>query len=321
MAIALWVFRRPSVHAASEAVKINVMGEWLHPDDDTSIIVAVRRVAPEDHQNQVRIMMVTRGEGGGNATGSEDRTGARLAAGERGLRRALQRSGTIDIFNIDSVDFFYNHERTAHQVSFWGNETLPADHADHPHDATRRVHRLHALAERRARQPPAGRALHLGRGQGRAPRPCFPEQRTGRSPQPLAGEEDFGGSTTATGGTTTAADYHWFVPRRPTWSTVAGVWTGTTRPTSGRPARARRWARPRRGPRSRPDSEVGHTTQSRVMFNGRRRRAAVLRLRTPTSRSNRTPTPTTPNPLAGKDDAILYGASKPAPGWSPARDA
>ena len=51
--------------------------------------------------------MITRGEGGGNAVGTE--IGPAL-----GLRRenedrvAHYRSGTVDIFNLDRVDFFYN---------------------------------------------------------------------------------------------------------------------------------------------------------------------------------------------------------------------
>ena len=67
--------------------------------------------------------MVTRGEGGGNAVGTE--IGPAL-----GLRRenedrvAHYRSGTVDIFNLDRVDFFYNQSAPLTQY-FWGDdETL-----------------------------------------------------------------------------------------------------------------------------------------------------------------------------------------------------
>jgi hypothetical protein len=38
-------------------------------------------------------------------------------------RVAHHRSGTIDVFNIDSVDFFYNQGAPLTR-SFWGNDTL-----------------------------------------------------------------------------------------------------------------------------------------------------------------------------------------------------
>ncbi len=122
-AIALWVAPAASAapYTASEAVKINVMGEWAHPDDDTSIIGPCG-VWHQRYDVKCGIIMVTRGEGGGNATGTE--IGPAL-----GLRRenedrvAHYRSGTIDIFNIDSVDFFYNTSAPLTQF-FWGTETL-----------------------------------------------------------------------------------------------------------------------------------------------------------------------------------------------------
>ena len=82
------------------------MGEWAHPDDDTSIIGPCG-VWHQRYGVRCGIIMVTRGEGGGNAVGTE--IGPAL-----GLRRenedrvAHYRSGTVDIFNLDRVDFFYN---------------------------------------------------------------------------------------------------------------------------------------------------------------------------------------------------------------------
>src|SRR4051794_27027276 len=109
-------------YKASSAVKINVMGEWAHPDDDTSIIGPCG-VWHQRYDTKCGIIMVTRGEGGGNAVGTE--IGPAL-----GLRRenedrvAHYRSGTVDIFNLDRVDFFYNQSAPLTQF-FWGqDETL-----------------------------------------------------------------------------------------------------------------------------------------------------------------------------------------------------
>ena len=111
-----------AAYKAPQAVKIDVMGEWAHPDDDTSIIGPCG-VWHERYGVRCGIIMVTRGEGGGNAVGTE--IGPPL-----GLRRenedrvAHYRSGTVDIFNLDRVDFFYNQSAPLTQ-HFWGErETL-----------------------------------------------------------------------------------------------------------------------------------------------------------------------------------------------------
>src|ERR1041384_7120399 len=61
---------RAAQYTASSAVKINVMGEWAHPDDDTSIIGPCG-VWHQRYGVRCGIIMVTRGEGGGNAVASE----------------------------------------------------------------------------------------------------------------------------------------------------------------------------------------------------------------------------------------------------------
>ena len=78
----------PTANSIDNPVKINVMGEWAHPDDDTSIIGPCG-VWHQRYGVRCGIIMVTRGEGGGNAVGTGDRPGARPAARERGPRRAL----------------------------------------------------------------------------------------------------------------------------------------------------------------------------------------------------------------------------------------
>jgi LmbE family N-acetylglucosaminyl deacetylase len=111
-----------AAYKAPDAVKVDVMGEWAHPDDDTSIIGPCG-VWHQRYGVRCGLIMVTRGEGGGNAVGSE--IGPAL-----GLRRENEdrvahfRSGTVDIFNLDRVDFFYNTSAPLTQF-FWGqDETL-----------------------------------------------------------------------------------------------------------------------------------------------------------------------------------------------------
>jgi LmbE family N-acetylglucosaminyl deacetylase len=106
-------------YVADRATKIDVMGEWAHPDDDTSIIGPCG-VWHQRYGVKCGVIMVTRGEGGGNAVGTE--LGPAL-----GLRRenedrvAHYRSGTVDIFNLDRIDFFYNQSAPLTQY-FWDEE-------------------------------------------------------------------------------------------------------------------------------------------------------------------------------------------------------
>ena len=69
------------------------------------------------------VIQVTRGEGGGNATGTE-------AGPDLGLRRENEdrvahfRSGTLDLFYVDRVDFFYNQSAPLTQRIWDEHETL-----------------------------------------------------------------------------------------------------------------------------------------------------------------------------------------------------
>ena len=157
-----------AAYTASSAVKINVMGEWAHPDDDTSIIGAVRGLAPalwrplRDHHGHPR-----RGRRQRRRVG--DRAGARPAARERGSRRALplRHGGHLQ---PRPRRLLLQPERAADAVLLEPRRDAAARRADHPHDPARRLHRVHADARRRPRQPPAGRAPHLG-GHARGGRP------------------------------------------------------------------------------------------------------------------------------------------------------
>src|SRR3954469_4221476 len=108
--------RPPTPYVADRSTKIDVMGEWAHPDDDTSIIGPCG-VWHQRFGVRCGVIQVTRGEGGGNAVGTE--IGPAL-----GLRRenedrvAHYRSGTYDLFYLDKVDFFYNQSAPLTQY-FW----------------------------------------------------------------------------------------------------------------------------------------------------------------------------------------------------------
>ncbi len=308
-------------YTADKAVKINVMGEWAHPDDDTSIIGPCG-VWHQRYDVKCGIIMVTRGEGGGNATGTE--IGQAL-----GLRRenedriAHYRSGTTDIFNVDSVDFFYNTSAPLSQF-FWGNETL------------RRITRIirmtqpdvyigftPSLGAGHGNHQMAGRYIWEGVKAAADPN-MFPDQLTG--PNALSTwqvKKVFsGGSTSGSGGTTSSADCTTgFVPAATNMDTVAGVWTGYDSPyqwpagnVAGQAA-----GTPKSWAQVATEGGRAYPTQSRVMtqtaVNPGCSRFGMTDSFVP-FQSN-TNADGSANATAGKDDAILYGATKKDPGGLP----
>src|SRR3954451_16541126 len=213
-------------YTASGAVKLNVLGEWAHPDDDTSIIGPCG-VWHQRYDVRCGIIMVTRGEGGGNAAGTE-------LGQELGLRRENEdrvahfRSGTVDIFNLDRVDFFYNQTAPLTQLIWGENETL------------RRVTLIIRMTQPEiyigfpptldaghGNHQQAGRLIWEGMKAAADPS-MFPEQLRGSHAlstwQVKKVFQSFGRNA-GTGGTTTAPDCTTgFVPAGP--DNVAGVWTG-----------------------------------------------------------------------------------------------
>ena len=214
-------------------MKLDVLGEWAHPDDDTSIIGPCG-VWHQRYGVRCGIIMVTRGEGGGNAVGTE--LGPAL-----GLRRenedrvAHYRSGTVDIFNLDRVDFFYNTSAPLTQ-DFWGeDETL------------RRITRIIRMTQPEiyigftpslnaghGNHQQAGRYIWEGVKAAADPA-MFPEQL--RGPHALSTwqvKKVFsGGSTTPRHAAAPRPRAHCttgFIPAPTNLDTVAGVWTGYDSP-------------------------------------------------------------------------------------------
>ncbi len=312
---------KPPAYKAGKGVKINVMGEWAHPDDDTSIIGPCG-VWHDRYGTRCGIIMVTRGEGGGNGVGTE--LGPAL-----GLRRenedrvAHYRSGTVDVFNLDKVDFFYNTNAPLTQ-SIWGT------------DALRKITRIirmtqpdvyigfnPTLAAGHGNHQQAGRYIYEGILAAADPTK-FPEQLSG--PNALSTwqvKKAFlsGGFNAGTGGNPNAANCTTgFVPGATALDTVAGVWTGYDSPYTWPKGNvqgvdagtAKSWAQvAAEGARAYP-------TQSRIMYQDK---ADPGCSRFAQSFSTVPFQPSVidgaANPLAGRDDAALYGASKQDPGGLP----
>src|SRR3954451_4496334 len=304
-----------AAYKAGKATKINVLGEWAHPDDDTSIIGPCG-VWHQRYGVKCGIIMVTRGEGGGNAVASEigPALGLRRENEDRG---AHYRSGTVDIFNLDRVDFFYNQSAPLTQ-SFWGeNETL------------RRVTRIirmtqpdiyigftPTLAAGHGDHQEAGGYIWVGIKAAAEPA-MFPEQLTG--PDALSTwqvKKAFSGGATAppppqgtqfpTPDCTTG-----FVPSG--LDNVGGVWTGYDSPylwpagnIQGKPAGTPKiWAQVA------SEGASAYPTQSRTMQMGLIA-AGCSRFGMTNNFVPFQPNVNvdgSPNANAGKDDAILYGAT------------
>ncbi len=314
---------RSHEYVADKDTKIDVMGEWAHPDDDTSIIGPCG-VWHQRYGTKCGIIMVSRGEGGGNSAGNE-------LGPDLGLRRenedrvAHYRSGTVDIFNLDRVDFFYNQSAPLTQY-FWDEE-----------ETLRRVTRVirttqpeiyigftPTLAAGHGNHQQAGRLIWEGVLAAADPTK-FPEQLKG--PDALSTwqvKKVFsGGSTAGTGGTTTAANCTTgFVPTPGTnLDTVAGVWTGYNSQykwpagnLQGKPVgSAKIWQQVA------DEGRAAYPTQSRVMYKGDSAPACSRFGMTQSFvpfQPNTSPDGTA-NPKAGLDDAILFGATKADPGGLP----
>ena len=331
-AVLLWAVAAsaapPTPYTAGKAVKLNVLGEWAHPDDDTSIIGPCG-VWHDRYGIRCGIIMVTRGEGGGNAVGSE-------IGPDLGLRRenedrvAHYRSGTVDIFNLDRIDFFYNTSAPLTQA-FWDREGSTLERV------TRIIRMTQpdvyigfnpSLVVGHGNHQQAGRYIWEGVKAAADPT-MFPEQLTG--PNALSTwqvKKVFsggftGGPTQGTGGNT--SDPHCttgFVPAATNTSTVAGVWTGYDSPYKWPAGNLQgiRAGQPKSWAQVAAEGSRAYPTQSRVMYQDTAlpgcSRFGMTDSYVP-FQPNVGADGTTPNPAAGKDDAIFDGATDPDPGGLP----
>jgi LmbE family N-acetylglucosaminyl deacetylase len=298
--------------SGQDPVKVNLMGVWAHPDDDTSIIGPCG-VWNQRFDIRCGIIMHTRGEGGSNSVGDE--SGPALGLRRENEDRASHfRSGTVDIFNTDLVDFFYNtsaplteffwgHERTLERTVRIIRETRPdvmvgfspagVGHGNHQYSGRMIWEAITAAAD------PARFPEHLADGL----EPWLVKKTTS------------GGSTQGSGGQAGPHCTTGFTPAANNLFTVHGVWTGYDSPyawlpgnVQGMPAGTfKTWAQIGR------EGNRAHPTQARLMEQG---------ITAPScSRWGVTQSfvPFQPNssPLAGRDDALFYGATIADPGGMP----
>jgi len=296
--------------------KIDVMGLWAHPDDDAGFITPCG-VWHQRYGVQCGIVMLTRGEGGSNSVGAE-------AGPALGLRRESEdrtshyRSGTVDIYNIDAVDFYYNTSAPLTE-EVWGSERIQRQvvHVIRQTQPEILVGFSPSLAVGHGNHQYAGRVIWEAAAMAADPTK-FPEQLRGRDAVRTWQVKTIlsGGLTTGTGGTTTQANCNaGFVPAATNPFTVVGTWTGYDSPykwlagnVQGQTAgTAMTWAQVGR------EGVFAHATQARPKFTGVQAPACQ---RYGISQSV---VPFQPNGSAanGRDDAILFGSVIQDPGGMP----
>jgi LmbE family N-acetylglucosaminyl deacetylase len=103
-------------------VDLDVLFIGAHPDDEAWALAAYGQWN-EYHDVQVGVITITRGEGGGNAVGTEEGLALGLLR-EDEERRAVGVAGIEHIYNLDQVDFYYtvSAELTADTLGY--DETL-----------------------------------------------------------------------------------------------------------------------------------------------------------------------------------------------------
>ena len=263
---------RTAATRRADAVKIDVMGEWAHPDDDTSIIgpcgvwhSALRRQVRRHHGHPRR--------GRRQRRRHRDRAGARAAARERGPRRALplghrrhlqprprrlllQPERAADAVLLGRARRRCAGSRavirtTQPEIYIGFTPTLDAGHGNHQQAGP-----LHLGGRARGRRPDAvPRAAARARtrsapGRSRrsspAARPPAPAARRPRRTAPPASP-------------------------RPALDTVAGVWTGYDSPykwPAGQPPGPARPGTPKSWAQVAHEGRAAYPTQSRMMFKG-----------------------------------------------------
>ncbi|MDR2454833.1 MAG: PIG-L family deacetylase [Bifidobacteriaceae bacterium] len=117
-----YVFGTPVQATGTNPMKINVMGVFAHPDDEASLATPCG-VWHDLYGIECGIIMLTRGEGGSNSVGDEASTDLGLRR-ENEDRTSHYRSGTINVFNIDRVDFYYNLSAPLTEQMWDAGETL-----------------------------------------------------------------------------------------------------------------------------------------------------------------------------------------------------
>lgn len=120
--------------AGSADGRLDVLFVGAHPDDEAGALSTLGQWNEYD-KAKVGVLTVTRGEGGGNASGTEEGPALGLLR-ENEERRAVGKAGVTDIHYLDKVDFYYtvstpltaetwDHDKTLEKVVRLVRETRP----------------------------------------------------------------------------------------------------------------------------------------------------------------------------------------------------
>jgi len=288
----------PTATTAPEAVDLDVLFIGAHPDDEAFALSAYGQWN-EDAGLQVGVITITRGEGGGNAVGTEEGPAlGLLREGEE--RRAVGLAGIAHVYNLDKVDFYYNLSSPLTE-EIWGEEetlekVVRVVRATRPDvittmDPSPNTHGHHQLAARLAIEAFAAAADPS----------VFPDQIGQEGYQPWRVKRIFidGADVDGPSGPVCAST---FVPAEPT-DVVYGVWEGRESPRHD----GRTWAAIARDAQREyasqgwagfPDVLTAPTQLSCVYFT-------LVDSRVPFTLGNTGPT------------AMLEGALEPGPGGLP----
>ncbi|ROP42793.1 sugar-binding protein [Pseudokineococcus lusitanus] len=111
--------------SAGAPVDLDVMFVGAHPDDEASLLSTLGQWR-EDLGVRSGVITVTRGEGGGNAVGTEEGPELGLLR-EVEERRAVGLGGVENIYNLDEVDFYYTVSAPLTQEVWSGDEAEGAE--------------------------------------------------------------------------------------------------------------------------------------------------------------------------------------------------
>jgi LmbE family N-acetylglucosaminyl deacetylase len=112
-----------SAHAAPRPAGLDVLFVGAHPDDESGNLSAYGQWNEQRHV-RTGVLTITRGEGGGNAVGTEEGPALGLLR-EAEERKAVAKAGITDIHYLDKVDFYYTvSDRLTRDI--WGHDSTLA---------------------------------------------------------------------------------------------------------------------------------------------------------------------------------------------------
>ena len=109
--------------SAGTPVDLGALFIGAHPDDEAGTLSTIGQWGRSTGL-KTGVVTVTRGEGGGNAVGPQEGPALGLLR-EREERRAVSRAGITDVFNLDTVDFYYTVSEPLTR-ELWGHDATLA---------------------------------------------------------------------------------------------------------------------------------------------------------------------------------------------------